>query len=1221
MSNKKRDRCGNRCSNGMIGSQSDLMLFMSVVFFGILFLALVSGNYFVNVRSPGAQPLNLSVNFNEDTQTFFNISINNTAVDAVNNITQVNITLPSGFTFASGTNTTFNNTGGNVSFGGTNMIITFNATATSAYGGSGSVTLSWNSTNGLVFNNTNTYFQFNSSVATPGSYNLTVTMMNSSGGTGSGAFNVTNISVVVNDTTIPNNITFNGTTTPSNGSYVGGNSIFLDLLAYDNGALQTITLALFNSSGAFFNASGSNLSGTFNYTNTTTFSNVSEETKLNRNFTFNITNLADRVYFLNVTLNDTFNNLNATMQTRTITIDSVFPSLSYVGRTDGNASYVARNFIVVEVNNTDTNFNFTNVTLFNATSSIIVRSNLTFNASDFGSNSTNVALYLNFTSLADGKYFFNVTGNDSAGHLNNTLLTRTVVLDTTVPVPSYAGGSDGNGSFVARPFVLVNITLTEANFNFTNISLANASGQLNQTVQNMTNITTQIINFSGLSDGVYFFNVTANDSAGWSNGTLFHRTITIDTIVPVPNISLGTDSNGSYVARNFTIVNITVIDANFNFTNITIVNASGAIKSSNLSFNSTFGISGTGVNRTFAVLYVNFTNLADGVYFINATSNDSAGNINVSNIRTVTIDTTVPVPSYAGGSDGNGSFVARPFVLVNITLTEANFNFTNISLANASGQLNQTVQNMTNITTQIINFSGLSDGVYFFNVTANDSAGWSNGTLFHRTITIDTIVPVPNISLGTDSNGSYVARNFTIVNITVIDANFNFTNITIVNASGAIKSSNLSFNSTFGISGTGVNRTFAVLYVNFTNLADGVYFINATSNDSAGNINVSNIRTVTIDTTVPVPSYGTGTDANNSYVSRNYIIINVTVTELNLNITNISLYNISGFLNQTNITFFNSTNPTYFNYSGLIDGVYFFNVTANDTAGNRNVTLQTRTITVDTVAPVLTISEGTVTSSSVTLSITANDATSGINGSCTVDRSGASVTGTGASQTATENSLTCSTAYPYTVTCLDRAGNSPSKSITVTTLGCDSGAGAGGGSSGGSTGEKWSNTFIVKDEQLSKGYSRELKEKERVSVKIGNINHHVGLVSVDNAAKKATIEVASTPQRITLGEGEVKKVEVTNDSYYDLQVELKSIINGRANVLIKSIKELIAPIASQEQLPSLEGQQPIVGEEEGAPPAEEKSKGIQVAIIWALVLVVIIVIVLVIVFQRKKRFR
>ncbi|MEK7075120.1 MAG: hypothetical protein AAB968_05130, partial [Patescibacteria group bacterium] len=203
--------------------------------------------------------------------------------------------------------------------------------------------LSWNSsltagTNSLLVSNaTLAFFTFMINASTPGNYNITVTTMNVSGFS-----NSTNISITVNDTTISNNITFNSTTTPFNGSFVGGNSIFLDIIGYDNGALQTLTIALFNSTGAFFNASGSNLTGEFNYTNATTFSNISQEARLNRNFSLNITNLADRVYFLNITLNDTFNNLNATMQTRTITIDTIFPNLSYVGRTDANGSYVAR---------------------------------------------------------------------------------------------------------------------------------------------------------------------------------------------------------------------------------------------------------------------------------------------------------------------------------------------------------------------------------------------------------------------------------------------------------------------------------------------------------------------------------------------------------------------------------------------------------------------------------------------------------------------------------------------------------------------------------------------------------------------------------------------------------------------------------------------------------------------------------------------------------------
>ena len=500
-------------------------------------------------------------------------------------------------------------------------------------------------------------------------------------------------------------------------------------------------------------------------------------------------------------------------------------------------------------------------------------------------------------------------------------------------------------------------------------------------------------------------------------------------------------------------------------------------------------------------------------------------------------------------------------------------------------------------------------------------------TLLTRTIVVDTTNPLLTYGTTTDANGSYVGRNFIIVNVTATELNLNITNVTLNNVTGGANYSNLTlFNST--------NPT----YINFTNLLDGIYFFNVTANDTAGNRNNSFVtRTIVVDTTIPNLSYVGRTDANGSYVARNFIIVEVNSTDTNFNSTNVSLFNAtSSAIVRSNQTFSvadfgsNRTNVAlYLNFTALTDGTYFFNVTGNDTAGNRNLTLHTRTVTVDTVSPALTLGEGTVTSNSITISVTANDGTSGVNGSCTINRAGATVTGTGAVQTVSESSLVCSTAYPYTISCLDRAANGISGSITVTTLGCDSGSGGGGGGGGGSVGEKWSNTFVVKNEQFTSGYSRELKQGERISVMINNANHHVGVVNVDSIGMKATIEVASTPQKITLGVGETKKVEVTNDSYYDMQVKLISIINGKADVLIKSIRELITSVPQQQPSSGTQGepqenvnngQQPASGES-AAPPVEEKSKSAIIPIVGALILAVIIVIVLIVIVQHRKSFR
>lgn len=123
-----------------------------------------------------------SFSVNQSSNTIFNISVNNTDAGQDANITQVNITLPSGFTLVSGTNGT-------------------DSASAHAFYNSSTRILSWtNYTTYVINGSTKNFFWFNATASsTPGTYYINVTTLNWT----SGFANSTNVSVVVNDTTNP----------------------------------------------------------------------------------------------------------------------------------------------------------------------------------------------------------------------------------------------------------------------------------------------------------------------------------------------------------------------------------------------------------------------------------------------------------------------------------------------------------------------------------------------------------------------------------------------------------------------------------------------------------------------------------------------------------------------------------------------------------------------------------------------------------------------------------------------------------------------------------------------------------------------------------------------------------------------------------------------------------------------------------------------------------
>jgi hypothetical protein len=93
------------------------------------------------------------------------------------------------------------------------------------------------------------------------------------------------------------------------------------------------------------------------------------------------------------------------------------------------------------------------------------------------------------------------------------------------------------------------------------------------------------------------------------------------------------------------------------------------------------------------------------------------------------------------------------------------------------------------------------------------------------------------------------------------------------------------------------------------------------------------------------------TDNSSMYLPRNYIQINVSVNDTNPYSLTVILFNSSGSLVNINQT---SELNMFLNLTGKSDGLYYFNATICDMAGNCNVT-ETRNITLDTINPNVTL--------------------------------------------------------------------------------------------------------------------------------------------------------------------------------------------------------------------------------------------------------------------------
>ncbi len=493
-----------------------------------------------------------SYSVNEDEGFIYNISVNNTDIDITGNISEVNITLPSGFSFifdSNGTNT------------GAASHIFLNVSV---------LNLSWSNDAGIVRNATAINFWFNATASTPGMYNLTVTTRNASTTTTS------YIDVTVNDTTFPLlnltyplNLTYSTDVSNLNYTY---SDLYPGSCWYslnDGGANTSITCGVnasslvstegsntwriwVNDSAGNTNSSsitffkdtvapnisyGGAATTTGNYSQTWVLINVTADdsgvgleslsvTLYNAswdsqsstfaagssNVTLNVTSLANGVYYLNSTVNDSLNNINRSMQT--IILDTTGPAVNFTSSPLAGSNYSGNLLINASISDALLSVN---TIFFNVTNSSGKQVNISTASQMEATNYWNATL--NTGAFADGAYNITVYANDSANNLNSSVRVQ-FNIDNTAPLISYGTGTPGAGEYLAQQNIYINISASDslAGISSINVTLYNASwtAKSSTLAEGSANVT---LNVTSLDAGAYYLNVSANDTVGNINLT------------------------------------------------------------------------------------------------------------------------------------------------------------------------------------------------------------------------------------------------------------------------------------------------------------------------------------------------------------------------------------------------------------------------------------------------------------------------------------------------------------------------------------------------------------------------------------------------------------------------------------------------------------------------------------------------------------------------------
>jgi len=527
------------------------------------------------------------------------------------------------------------------------------------------------------------------------------------------------------------------------------------------------------------------------------------------------------------------------------------------------------------------------------------------------------------------------------------------------------------------------------------------------------------------------------------------------------------------------------------------------------------------------------------------------------------------LPSGAGDVTSPTVTLTSPADQSTINLTNVTFECSmtediqlkNISLyGNWTGNwhLNQT-KNITGVSNSTqFNITNLANETYIWNCYACDNSSNCALASSNYSFTINTSYTpptgIPNVTIISPKNNSY----FKIENVTL--------NFTVVDDADASLTCWYNLDGSIANIGNIANGTYNV--TNLTSLSEAYHNISVICQDSNPQNGTSDTHLFYIDLTKPIvnsPEPADGDYVEGSIAETFSIDVN---DETSLNTSSGRFfwrYPAGELFNEENMTCSQSSCSYDLDMSSIPEGKnldYYFEIKdmAGNT-GNNGTNVNPLTVTKsDSTSPTLTNIASSVTSSSATITWDTNEQANstvyyGTTQATNSVSDSASLTTT---HSITLNDLSSSTLYYYNVSSCDASRNCDTSSqYNFTTSAAqedrDTTNGGGGGGGGGGDGR----TYLVTDEQLSKGYTKEMSGGDRFKFTLENETHYVAVDSVTSTT--VTINATSEVQQVILSKGEEEYFELTGDKYYDLSVKVNNIntTSSKTDITIKKIYEKV----------------------------------------------------------------
>ena len=471
-------------------------------------------------------------------------------------------------------------------------------------------------------------------------------------------------------------------------------------------------------------------------------------------------------------------------------------------------------------------------------------------------NKSSEYLAVNYTSLSDGSHSFKAYAQDTAGNVNYTE-TRTVGTDTTAPVINITYPL--NGTTYSNYITQLKYTLTETNAD----SCWYGNGSINYTA------VTAGVNWSNMNGnstkGSNTWTVYCNDSANNVNSSSV--TFTVDNIPPNITYDTTTDADASTKAVDNIFVNVSASDATGNIS--TFIDFDGSlvgwwrmddVNASGDPTDYTGRYNGTAVNNAgqtdAGYLGKGFAFDGDGDYVVIPDNDVFEAN-----------QTTISMWVYQLPDAGHHMLISKRgptyntgWMVIDVSGNNIYFDFGGSAAVGGRWITGYDIPDET-WTHLVVTYNG-TDGTIYANGVEEGTNTFGN---------LSNLANSVDVLIGRDSSGN----NDYYYNGTIDD-------VMIFNRSLSAEE----------IRGLYANKSSEYLAVNYTSLTDGTHTFKAYTQDMAGNVNSTETRTVTTDTTPPTISYDSTTDADGLTKSVDNIFVNVSASD--------AIGNISTFIDFDN---------------------------------------------------------------------------------------------------------------------------------------------------------------------------------------------------------------------------------------------------------------------------------------------------------------------------------